>query len=148
VVEFCVQRRGGILVPLSSADMADMTRLPERRIITLDADVKAPAKLKRWYWALCSLLVEATGRWASKEIAHREFMFQAGMIESIVISTNGDYRITPISTAGWEFVEWREYLDRLLPIVAEKYAGETQARFRNRVDAFLGIRLKEAWEET
>lgn len=123
-----------------------MLLLPVRRLITVTATTKTPAKLRRWYFALCSLLVEATGRWPTKEIAHKEFMFLAGMVESIVISTNGDYRTTPVSTAAWDYSDWRAYLDRLMPIILERFVGESRAAFRNRVDAFVGIKFKEAWE--
>lgn len=146
MVEFCVQRRGGLLLPLSASDRQAMDILPERRLISISASTKAPAKLKRWYWAMVQLLVEATGRWPSKEVAHQELMTLAGMIDSYVIDTNGTTRFTPMSVAGWELVEWRAYLDALVPIVIEKFVGETRAQFRNRVDAFLGIKYQEAWE--
>lgn len=147
MVEIYMQRRGSLLLPVSASDEMELLRLPERRFLTIEANAKAPLKLKRWYFAMLQLLVEATGRWPTKEIAHRELMIAAGFFDSVVISGDGSTRFTPQSVSGWEFLEWRAYLDRLLPIVISRYVGETPAQFRNRVDAFLGIKLREAWEE-
>jgi hypothetical protein len=46
----------------------------------------------------------------------------------------------------WGLLEWRAFLDVAVPFVIENYVGESRATFRNRVDAFLGIKFKEAWE--
>lgn len=147
MAEIYVQRRGGILLPVSAPDEQAIKLLPERRILTADIDANAPLRLKRWYFAMVSLLVEATGRWPDKETADKELMILAGMFESVVIHGDGTTRFTPQSKSQWGFLQWRAYLDRLIPIIVERFVGETPAKFRNRVDAFLGIKLKEAWED-
>jgi len=145
MIDLCVQRRGLALLPVSRSDEIEIGRLPERRVFSITANPAAPPKVSRWYRAGVQLLVEATGRWANREIAHREIMFKAGYFESFVISTDGTHRVTPISTAGWGAVEWQEFLNHALPVMLQ-FAGETQAQFRDRVDRFFGIKLKEAWE--
>jgi hypothetical protein len=146
-VELYLQRRGSLLVPVSAADEIEIQRLPERRVFTGVVDAKAPLRLKRWYRAMVHLLCEATGRWPSQEIAHRELLMRAGFFESFVISADGKTtRYTPASTVDWGLVEWRSYLDVVIPIIIRDYVGETRAEFRDRVDRFLGIKYKEAWE--
>lgn len=145
MVDFCVQRRGGALLPISASDNVELLRIPERRVVSIATQSAPPGKLPRWYRAGVQLLVEATGRWPNREIAHREIMMKAGFFESFVISTAGDVRYTPQSTSGWGLIEWREFLDRAIPVMLE-FSGETRAEFRDRVDRFFGIRLKEAWE--
>lgn len=146
MVDLCMQRKGEAFVCVSSSDRMEILRLPERRVFSVSATLPAPPKIQRWYRAGVQLLVEATGRWPNREIAHREIMMRAGYFESFVISTSGDTRYTPASTAGWQYVEWREFIDRTLPILLE-FAGESRADFRNRVDRFFGISLKEAMGE-
>lgn len=146
MVEIVTQRRGDALVPVSEADRQVLILLPERRFITIDAEPRAPERLKRWFFALLQLLVEATGRWPTPEIARREIMTRTGFFSSMVINTNGDARITPLSMTGWGYVEWRQFLDVALPFIIENYVGETRAQFRDRVDAFVGIKYREAWE--
>lgn len=146
MVEFYVQRRGHLLLPLNASDRMAMDALPERRLITVNADTVAPPKLKRWFFAMLQLLVEATGRWPTVEMARREIMVRTGFFDSIVISGDGTTRFTPQSMAGWQAVEWRAFLDVAIPYIIEHYAGGTRAQFRDKVDAFLGIKLKEAWE--
>ncbi len=147
MVEFYVQLRGRLLLPLSASDLEEMERLPERRILRVDADAKAPLKLKRWFFAMMQLLCEATGRWPTPEHARRELMVRTGYFESIVIAGDGSTRFNPQSMADWKASDWRTFLDRAIPYIIEHYAGETRAQFRDRVDAFLGIKLKDAWEE-
>lgn len=144
MVEIVTQRRGDALVPVSEADRQVLILLPERRFITISAEPKAPLKLQRWFHAMLALLVEATGRWPTVAIAKREILIRTGFFSSMVISTNGDSRITPESTAEWGLVEWRLFLDRALPFIVENYVGETRAQFRDRVDAFVGIKYKDA----
>jgi len=144
VVEFCVQRRSDALIPISEADRQVLVLLPERRFITVTAEPKAPLKLQRWFHAMLALLVEATNRWPTVAIAKREILIRTGFFSSMVISTNGDARITPESTAEWGMVEWRQALDVIVPFVIENYVGESHAKFRDRVDAFVGIKFKEA----
>lgn len=144
VVDFCAQRRGPSLIPVTASDEQEILRIPERRVINVTVSVPAPPKIARWYRAGVQLLVEATGRWPNRDLAHAEIMMKAGFFESFVISTHGDVRYTPKSTAGWGLVEWREYLDKALPVMLV-YAGETRAQFRDRVDRFFGIKFQEAW---
>lgn len=144
-VVFCGHRSGQLLMPVSASDARELVLLPERVAFTVTAEAKAPLRLSRWYRAGVQLLVEATGRWPTTEVAHREISIRAGFFESFVLSTDGDVRYTAVSTAGWGLVEWRTFLDAALPVMLE-YAGETHAQFRNRVDRFFGITLKEAWE--
>lgn len=138
-------RRGGLIWPATPSDEIEVQRLPANRVITGNFDPIAPPILGRWYRAGVQLLVEATGRWPNREVAHREFMIKAGMFESMVLNDAGDYRITPASTRGWNAIEWRDFLTAVLPHMLE-VAGETQAQFRDRVDRFFGIKFKEAWE--
>lgn len=145
-IELYLQRRGKLLVPVSAVDEVEIMRLPERRVLTGSIDAVAPVRLKRWYRAMVHLLCEATGRWPNQEVAHKELLMKAGFFESFVISTNGDTRYKPQSTAGWGLMEWRNYLDVVIPIVIRDYVGETRAEFRDRVDRFLGIKYREAWE--
>lgn len=147
MVEFCVQRLGGVLEPLSAADRSVMMLLPQRRILTITAEPRAPLKLQRWFHAMLALLVEATDRWGDVRSAKREILIRTGFFESIVINGNGDTRFNPQSTAEWGLLEWRAFLDRAVPFVIENYVGETKGSFRARVDAFLGIKFREAWEE-
>ena len=146
MVEIVTQRRGDALVPVSEADRQVLILLPERRFITISAEPKAPLKLQCWFHAMLALRVEATNRWPTVSIAKREILIRTGFFSSMVISTNGDARITPESTAEWGMVEWRQALDVIMPFVIENYVGETHARFRDRVDAFVGIKYREAWE--
>lgn len=146
VVEFCVQRQGQALLPVSASDRTALMLLPERRLITITAEPRAPTKLKRWFFAMLQLLCEATGRWPSTEVARKEIMIRTGFFESMVISGDGSTRFTPQSVADWGLIEWRAFLDAAVPFVIENYVGESRANFRNRVDAFLGIKYKEAWE--
>ena len=146
MVTIYMQRRGHLLLPLSASDKLSMEALPERRLLTIEGDAKAPEKLKRWFFAMLQLLVEATGRWPTPEEARREIMVKVGYFDSIVISGDGSTRFTPRSMAGWQASDWRAFLDVAIPYIIENYAGETRAKFRDRVDAFLGIKLKEAWE--
>ena len=146
MVDFVGQRKGHLILPLSDSDAAELLRIPERRAFTVSISPGAvPLKLQRWYRAGVQLLVEATGRWPNRDVAHREIIIRAGFFESFVISTNGNVRYTPASTAGWGLVEWREFIDRALPILLE-FAGESRADFRARVDRFFGIKFKEAYE--
>lgn len=145
-IDLYLQRRGKFLLPISAVDEIEILKLPERRVLTASVDAAAPIRLKRWYRAMVHLLCEATGRWPNQEVAHRELMMKAGFFSSFVISTNGDTRYTPQSTAEWGLTEWRNYLDVVLPIVIRDHVGETRAEFRDRVDHFLGVRYKEAWE--
>jgi hypothetical protein len=62
--------------------------LPERRLITITADAKAPLKLKRWFFAMLQLLCEATGRWPTPEIARKEIMIRTGFFESMHRAVN------------------------------------------------------------
>lgn len=118
--------------------------LPERRLITITAEPRAPAKLKRWFFAMLQLLCEATGRWPTPEIARKEIMIRTGFFESMVIAGDGSTRFSAQSISGWGLIEWRAFLDVAVPYVIEHYVGESRASFRNRVDAFLGIKLSEA----
>lgn len=145
MVTFCAQRRGNIIIPASESDYREMIRLPERMVFSLESNPRAPLKLTRWYWAALQLLVEATGRWPNKDVANREISIQAGYVESIVINTGGDYRVSAISKSGWGLVEWREFIDAAVPVML-RFVGETRAQFRDRVDRFFGIKFKEAWE--
>lgn len=146
-IDFCVVRRGAYLAPVSASDEREILRLPERRVITVQAEPRAPDKLKRWYRAMVQLLQEATDRWPNREVAHKELMIRAGFFESFVISADGQMtKFRPQSTGDWDLVQWREYLDRVIPIIISDYVGETRAEFRDRVDRFLGIKFKEAWE--
>lgn len=147
MIEFCVQRRGQRLEPLSASDRAEMVLLPERRIITITAAPKAPLKLQRWFHAMLQLLVEATGLWGDVRAAKRDILIRTGFFESVVINGDGSTRFNPQSTAEWGLIEWRAFLDRAVPFVIENYVGESRANFRNRVDAFLGIKLAEALRE-
>lgn len=145
MVSFCVQRRDSILVPITPSDEIELRLLPLRRVFSVEIHPKAPLKLSRWYRAGLQLLTEATGRWASADLAHREIMFKSGYVDQVTVSTGGDVRITPISQAGWDLVEWRIFLDHAMPIMLE-FAGETRAQFRDRVDRFFGLKYKEVWE--
>lgn len=145
MVTFCAQRKGNILLPVSEPDFREMARIPERRVFSFETNPKVPLKLSRWYWAALALLVEATGRWPTKEIANKEITIQAGYVESIVINTGGDYRISAVSKSEWGLIDWREFLDAAIPVMLQ-FAGETRAQFRDRVDRFFGIKLREAWE--
>ena len=141
-----VKRQGSILLPISASDDVEMLRLPERRIITIEADARAPLKMKRWFHAMVQLLCEATGRWPTPAEAKKEILIRTGFFESFVIDADGSTRYSAQSTADWQYLEWRAFLDKAVPFVVENYVGETRAQFRNRVDAFLGVKLKEAWE--
>lgn len=145
MVEIYLQRRGSVLVPISASDDVEIKRLPERRLLTAEINGKTPMKIQRWYRAAVQLLTEATGRWPNRDIAHNEIMIRAGYFESMTISTDGTTRYFAASTREWGLVEWREAMDRLIPVLI-MFAGETPAQYRNRVDAFLGIKLKEAME--
>lgn len=144
MVDFAGYRRGSLILPASASDEREIERLKPNVVMMFSASPKVPGKIPRWYRAGVQLLVEATGRWPNREIAHREIMIKAGFFESITISAT-DYRVNPVSTAEWDAVAWREFLDRALPVMLE-YAGETHAQYRNRVDRFFGITLREAWE--
>lgn len=146
-IEFYAQRRGGLILPLGEADRRAMDALPERRLITLTGTVKAPVKLARWFFAALALLVEATSRWPTVEMARREIMIRTGFFDSIVIAGDGTTRFTAQSMAGWDASDWRAFLDVAIPYIIENHVGETRAKFRDRVDAFLGLKLAEAWAE-
>lgn len=146
MIDFCVYRRGSLLVPVSASDEVEIARLPERRVFSVQTNPIVPAKLPRWYRAGVQLLVEATGQWPNRETADRQITIRAGYFESIVITIGGDTRFNPQSKAGWGAVQWREFVDRAIPVMME-YAGETKAQYRDRVDRFFGIKLREAWEE-
>lgn len=146
MIDFYLVRRGVQLHVATAHDAAQILRLPSNRIIAVTANPLAPPKMQRWYRGAVHLLVEATGRWANQEIADREIMIKAGFFDSFVISTGGDHRFSPQSKTGWGYVEWRSYLDAALPVMIE-FAGTTRAQYRDRVDVYLGIKLKEAWEE-
>lgn len=124
----------------------DMRRLPERVVMAVEIRPKVPAKLPRWYRAAVQLLVEATGHWPNREQAHQQLMIEAGFFSSLIIFADGSTKFNAQSTADWSAVEWREYIDRILPKMME-IAGESRAQFRDRVDRFFGITLKQAWEE-
>lgn len=141
-----MHRRDASLVPAAAADQQELLRLPEKRFLVAEVDTNPPLKIQRWYWSMVALLVEATGNWPNKEQAHKHFMITAGFFESVVIQGDGSTRFFPMSIAGWGYLDWRTYLDRLMPIIVERYVGETRAQFRNRVDAYIGFKLKEAWE--
>lgn len=145
MVDFTGYRRGSVILPVSASDEREILRLPQNVAMQLNVSPRVPGKIPRWYRAGVQLLVEATGRWPNREIAHREIMFTAGYIDSFVINERGEYRATMQSTAGWDHVQWREFLDAALPVML-KFAGETRAQYRNRVDRFFGISLREAWE--
>lgn len=147
MIDFYIVRRGVQLHVATAHDASQILRLPPNRIIAVTADPKAPLKMQRWYRGAVHLLVEATGRWANQEIADREIMIKAGFFDSFVISNAGDHRFSPQSKSGWGYVEWRGYIDAALPVMIE-FAGTTRAQYRDRVDSYLGIKLKEAWEET
>lgn len=147
MIEFYVVRRAAHLEMATAHDAAQILRLPPNRILSVQASPKAPLKLSRWYRGMVALLVEATGRWPNQEIAHKEFMYLAGMVDSIVIKPDGTARMTPMSTTEWDIIWWRDYLDRIMPIIVERFVGETRAAFRDRVDRYIGIKMKEAWEE-
>lgn len=141
-----MQRQGRVLLPLAASDERDVLLLPERRILTVEANAKAPLRLKRWFHAMLHLLVEATGKWPTVAAAKEELLVRTGFFESIVIGADGTTRFSAQSTRDWQLVEWRQFLDVAVPYVVEHYVGETRAQFRDRVDAFLGIKYKEAWE--
>lgn len=144
MVDFCVQRKGSTLLPISESDQVELFRLPERRVFSIEAHPRAPLKLQRWYRAALQILVEATGRWPSADVANREITIEAGYLESFVISpATGEYRITAESKSGWDLIQWSEFLMRAMPIML-KFADETPAKFRHRVDKFFGISLQEA----
>lgn len=145
MVEFCVQRKGSILLPISGSDERELWRLPERRVFSIEAHPKAPLKLSRWYRAGVQLLVESTGRWPNAEIAHKEIMMQAKYFEAVVVSMDGKTDWRPSSQMGWDLVQWQEFLNAAVPIMLD-IAGESQAKFRDRVDKFFGLKLKEIWE--
>lgn len=142
MVDFCIQRKGAALFPVSEPDMRDLLLIPERRVYSIEVHPKAPPKIARWYRAGVDLLVEATGRWPDRSVAHREIMWRTGYIESFVISTNGDTRITAASQQGWDFIDWQRFLLAAMPVMME-FAGESRAQFRDRVDRFFGIKLQE-----
>lgn len=146
MTEILVQRQGHVLLPISASDERELILLPERRIITLEANAKAPLRLRRWYWAMLQLLVEATGNWPTKQAAHEALLIRCGYFESVVINGDGTTRFTAQSVVEWQFLEWRAYIDVLMPIISANYIGETPAKFRDRVDRFLGIKMKEAWQ--
>lgn len=146
-VELYVSRRGLSFLPASASDEAEFIRLPERRALAVTVSPRVPPKLPRWYRAMVQLLVEATGRWPNREIAHKELMIKAGFFETVVLNANGDVRFAAQSTAEWDLVQWRSYIDTVLPLIIRDYAGSTQAQFRDRVDRFLGIKLNEAMGE-
>lgn len=147
MIDFCIVRRDAQISVASAYDAAQLLRIPANRVIAVTANPKPPPKLPRWYWAMVDILVQATGRWPTKDAADRELMIRNGFFESFVISTDGDTRFTPLSKREWGAAEWREYLDKVIPYIIEHHVGETRAQFRDRVDRFLGIKLKEAWEE-
>lgn len=144
MVEFCVQRQEGILLPISASDRAELMLLPEKRFITITANPQASLRLRRWFHAMLQLLVEATGLWPNVEMAKRQLLVKCGFFDSLVISNDGSTRFTPQSTTEWGNAEWRAFLDVAVPYVIEHYVGESRANFRDRVDAFVGIRYKEA----
>lgn len=132
-----------MLVPVSASDQEEMFRLPDRRIITITANPKFPEPARRWYFAMLQVVMEATGRWPSVDVGHRELMLRAGMFDSLVIDTNGTARYTPQSTSTWGNAEWRSYLDAVIPIVIADYSTEAKREFRTKVDRHLGISYKE-----
>lgn len=144
MVEFAVSRAGILLRPVSASDMEEMVRLPERRIITITAEPVAQDKVKRWYRAMVQTLVEATGRWPNTEVAHRELLLRSGFFSSMVIDKQGSARFTPESTANWGSIQWRDYLDKVVPLIIEDYAPDARREFRSKVDRHLGITYKEA----
>lgn len=147
MIELWVYRKGEVLIPASASDRMEIARLPQMKMGTAAIHMRPSKKLPRWYRAMVQLLTEATGRWPNRELAHKELMVRSGFFESFVINGSGDARITPMSTAEWDAVQWRAYLDVCIPLILREYVGGTRAEFRDRVDAFLGIKLREAWEE-
>lgn len=113
--------------------------------MSVKAHPDVPPKIARWYRAGVQLLVEATGRWPNREAAHFEIMIRSKRVESFVINDDGETRYNAMSTLDWGYTEWREYLDDAIPIMMT-YAGESRAQFRDRVDKFFGMKLREAWE--
>lgn len=147
MVEFCVYRRGGLLVPVSASDEADIKRLPQRVVMSVETKPRAPAKVARWYRAAVQLIVEATGHWPNREAAHEQLMLECGFYSSLIIRADGTTKFNPQSTADWSYVEWREFLDRVLPKLL-LLAGESRPQFVQRVNRFFGITLKEIMDET
>lgn len=145
MIDFYIVRRGYQIHAATASDAVEIQRLPANRVMRVTADPLVPKKLPRWYRAMVQTLGEGIGR--DRDGLHRELMIRAGMFDSVVIAGDGTTRFSPQSTAEWGAVEWRTYIDRVLPIIIAEYAGETRAEFRNRVDAFLGVKLKEAWED-
>lgn len=96
---------------------------------------------------MVQLLAEATGKWPDRDAAHNELMIRSGFFDSFILDNAGNLqRFRAQSTADWDIVKWRAYLDAVIPLIIRDYVGETRAEFRDRVDRFLGIKLKEAWE--
>lgn len=144
-LDLYVQRKGSLLVPVTKSDQIEIERLPHHRVLSAHINLQDAPKIQRYYRAAVQLLTESVGRWPNREIAHHEIMMRAGYFDSFVISANGDVRYTPQSTIGWDEVQWKEFLMRAMPILLE-FAGESRAQFRDRVDKFFGMKLREAWE--
>lgn len=147
MIDFCVQRRGSVLLPVTASDEAELKLLPQFRVMNAEISADAPLKLKRWYRSMIQLLTEATGKWPDRDAAHTELMIRSGYFDSFILDAAGNLqRFKAQSTVDWDIVKWRAYLDAVIPLIIRDYVGETRAEFRDRVDRYLGIKLKEVWE--
>ena len=141
-------RRGRYLHPASRIDEDEMGDIPQKVALRVLVSRKPSSKMKAWYRALLSRLVEATGMWPTPEQAHRQLLIRCGYMESMVISTDGDVRVSPVSTADWDGSSWRFYInDLLILLTTEILPGVTRRALVGEVERMIGIQLEEAMRE-
>lgn len=146
-LSFLVVRRGERLFAASMHDADMLTDLPEGRVMTATFSAEVPRRLTRLYWATLTDIAKGTG--TTKDALHGDIMRRTGRVEHIYVDTQGTIlRVTPASTAGWDGIDWRVYIDEAWPIIlSEILPGVHEPTFRRQIEKRVGITFEEARAE-
>jgi hypothetical protein len=146
-VSILMLRRGEILVPASQMDADLLTDIEADRLVDVTISSRVPRKLARLYWATLSDLGKGTG--TAKDAIHGDLMRRTGRVDAVYVDNLGNVvRVTPRSTAAWDGIDWRAYIDEAWPIIlSEILPGVHEPTFRRQIEKRVGITFEEARAE-
>lgn len=116
-----VKLAGGKLSPVTAFDAEELARFPHGQEFDLIPRGKRSLPHHRLYWQALTRVVEATGRWQSREALHTALKVRMGLVEPIYDLRGNVTGMMPHSTAFGAMTqpEFRAYFDKAMAALSE-----------------------------
>ena len=125
-----VRLEGGLrLSPVTASDAEEILKLPPRTEFDLVIRSRRSLQHHRLYWRMLQNVVEATGRWESREVLHTALKVKLGYTEPIFGMDGKVIGMMPHSTAFAEMnqQEFTQFFDRARNALAEAIEADPLA---------------------